>query len=89
MKLWDDLMEFLKPLKPLYDALDFVGKKVALVVNTVLLTIVYFTAFAATAIIAKLLRKHFLDLSIDKATPTYWLEAKKEDHTKKEPYRPF
>ncbi|MBI2141446.1 hypothetical protein HYU16_03405 [Candidatus Woesearchaeota archaeon] len=86
------IFDFLKPLgrlKPLLAPLEFVGKKVAILVNYVLLSIVYFTAFAATAAIAKVARKRFLELKPDHNRQSYWIESKKEDHSKKEAYRPF
>ncbi len=89
MGIFDSILSALKPLKPIYAPFEFFGKKVAIAVNYILLTIVYFTAFAATAIIAKVLRKSFLDLKIDKNAKTYWMDRKKEDYSKKENYRSF
>ncbi|MBI2581187.1 hypothetical protein HYV85_05290 [Candidatus Woesearchaeota archaeon] len=89
------IFDFLKPLgklKRLKLALkpfEFVGKKVAILVNYVLLTAVYFTAFAATAAIAKVARKRFLDLKPDEKKQSYWIERKKEDYSSKESYRAF
>ena len=83
------IFDILKPLKPVLAPFEFVGKKVALVVNSLLLSVVYFTVFAATAIIAKVLRKKFLQLSPDKAVKSYWAERKKEDYGKKDAYRGF
>ena len=83
------IFDFLKPLKPVLAPFEFVGKKVAFLVNSLLLAVVYFTVFAATAIIAKILRKRFLQLSPDKAMKSYWAERKKEDYSRKESYRGF
>lgn len=83
------IFDFLKQLKPVLAPFEFVGKKVAFVVNSLLLTAVYFTVFAATAIIAKVLRKKFLELYPDKTAKSYWIERKKEDYGKKETYRGF
>ena len=85
----DTILQVLKPLRPLYAPFEFVGKKMVIVINTILLSFVYFTAFAATALIAKLLRKKFLDLSFDPHRASYWMERKKEDYSKKETYRGF
>ena len=76
-------------VKPLLAPFEFVGKKIALVVNSLLLTIAYFTAFAATAIIAKIFRKKFLELKPDMNRKSYWMEKKNEDYSKKEAYRAF
>ncbi len=69
--------------------LEFVGKKVAALVNYALLTAVYFTALAATAAIAKTVRKRFLELKPDPNKKSYWSERKKEDYSSKEAYRSF
>lgn len=84
-----DFLKPLKKLKPLLAPFEFVGKKVAFLVNSLLLSAVYFTVFAATAIIAKMMRKRFLQLSPDKAAKSYWMERKKEDYSRKETYRGF
>ena len=86
------IFDFLKPLnklKPVLAPFEFVGKKVATLTNYVLLTIVYFTAFATTAAIAKIARKRFLELKPDLKKQSYWIERKKEDYTNKETYRGF
>jgi len=50
---------------------DF-GHHVGRVVNTSLLVVIYFLALGPTSIIAKIKKKHFLKLSLDKNTQTYW-----------------
>lgn len=89
MGAFDGVLKVLKALRKLLAPFEFVGKKVAIAVNYILLTIVYFTAFAATAIIGKLLGKRFLDIKIDNTKKSYWLDRKKEDYSKKENYRSF
>ncbi len=79
----------LLPFKKAYKLLEFTGKKMATAVNVILLTLVYFTAFAATAVVAKALRKRFLDIKTDQERQSYWIDRKKEDHSKKENYRSF
>lgn len=83
------IFDILKPLKPVIAPFEFVGKRVATVVNYVLLTAVYFTAFAATAAVAKLARKKFLELKPEQKKQSYWIDKKKEDYSKKEAYRGF
>ncbi|HIG98502.1 TPA: hypothetical protein HA231_03715 [Candidatus Woesearchaeota archaeon] len=83
------MADILKSLKRLLRPLEFTGRKVASLVNAMLLTVTYFTAVAATAIAAKIFRKKFLELKQDRNAKTYWHERKKEDHTKKEAYRAF
>lgn len=89
MGIFDVLKKLYKALKPVLAPFEFVGKKVAFIVNSLLLSAVYFTVFGATAIIAKVLRKRFLQLSPDKAAKSYWAERKKEDYSKKDAYRGF
>ncbi|MFA5889085.1 MAG: hypothetical protein WCW47_02290 [Candidatus Paceibacterota bacterium] len=48
------------------------GQHVGRVVNTTLLFFVYILAVGPTFFIAKLTQKHFLKLSLDKDTETYW-----------------
>lgn len=89
MRVFDFLGKVYGRLKPVLAPFEWVGKKVAWAVNSLLLTAVYFTIFAATAIIAKLLRKKFLELSPDRKAKSYWIERKKEDYSRKETYRGF
>lgn len=89
MGIFDVLGKLYGKLKPVLAPFEWVGKKVAWVINSTLLTIVYFTVFSATAIIAKILRKKFLQLSPDKTAKSYWMERKKEDYSRKETYRGF
>ena len=89
MGIPDFFSKLINKLKPVLAPFEFVGKKVALVVNAVLLTVTYFTTFAATAIIAKIFRKRFLDLKPDQKKKSYWIERKNEDYSKKETYRAF
>ena len=78
-----------KRLKPILAPFEFVGKKIALVVNSLLLAIAYFTAIAATAIIAKIFRKKFLELKPDQNRKSYWMEKKNDDYSKEESYKAF
>ena len=89
MGLSDFLDKLYNELKPVLAPFEWVGKKVAFVVNALLLTAVYFTVFGATAIIARIVRKKFLELKPDKAAKSYWMERNKEDYGKKETYRGF
>ena len=83
MGIFDSAGKLLKPLKPVYAPFEFAGKKAAIAVNYILLTIVYFTAIAATALAAKAARKRFLELRIEKERKSYWIESKKEDYASK------
>jgi hypothetical protein len=83
------MFDFLKPLKPILAPFEFVGKRVAILINVILLTFVYFTAFALTAILAKIVRKHFLEQKIDENKKSYWSKRKDEDYRNKDNYRGF
>lgn len=48
------------------------GHHVGRVVNTTLLILIYFLAIGPTSLIAKFKNKHFLKLSLDKKTNSYW-----------------
>ncbi|MDD5012180.1 MAG: hypothetical protein PHQ66_00835 [Candidatus Nanoarchaeia archaeon] len=48
------------------------GENIAIVVNSILFSVVYFLGFGATSIISKIFKKHFLDLDFDKESSTYW-----------------
>ena len=89
MGIPDFFSKLVKKLKPILAPFEFVGKMIALVVNTLLLTGAYFTAIAATAIIAKVFRKRFLELKPDKEKKSYWMEKKNEDYGKEESYKSF
>ena len=56
-----------------------IGKIIVIIINSILLTIVYFIGVGLTSIIAKIFKKNFLDLKISKKK-TYWtnLNLKKE-----------
>ncbi|MCS6915266.1 MAG: hypothetical protein RMK29_15790 [Myxococcales bacterium] len=59
------------------------GRHVALGVNAILLTIIYFGALGPTALVARLLRRRFLDLAPAPDKETFWqdldLEARSLD----------
>ncbi len=65
---------------------DF-GQVIALIINSVLLTIVYFIGVGFTAVFAKLFRKHFLDMKLSKKT--YWSDLNLKKKPIEEYYRQF
>jgi hypothetical protein len=85
MGFWD----FFKPLRKLLAPFEFIGKKVAIGVNYVLLTLIYITAVALTWLVAKIFGKKFLHLKTEPGKQSYWLDRKKEDYASKESYRQF
>ena len=63
------------------------GQNVTNVVNFILLVPVYFIGVGLTSIIAKLLRKKFLDLNLK--GKTYWKEEKSKKQPIEKYYRQF
>lgn len=57
------------------------GHGLAMVVNVVLLTIVYFIGIGSVSIIAKIMGKEFLMLKFDDEKETYW-----EDYDERKDY---
>jgi len=64
------------------------GHNTALIVNTILLAFVYFLGVGITSIIAKIFRKHFLDMKRSKE-PTYWSDLNLRKKPINENYRQF
>ncbi len=64
MKIIDDFMRGQKRF----------GEDISVIVNSILLTLVYIIGVGLTSITAKLAKKNFLDLKIDKEAKTYWSE---------------
>ncbi|MBS3126403.1 hypothetical protein J4453_03125 [Candidatus Woesearchaeota archaeon] len=63
------------------------GQNIGVIVNTALLAIVYIIGVGITSIIAKLFRKHFLDL---KHSPhSYWSDLNLKKKPMKDYYRQF
>ena len=65
------------------------GQCIAIIINSVLLTLVYFIGIGITAIICKIFRKQFLDLKPDKNAITYWSDIDLKKRPIKEHYRQF
>jgi len=65
------------------------GENIARVVNSILLTIVYFVGFGLTSIFGKIFKKDFLELSINKEKETYWKELNLKDRPREVYYRQF
>ena len=63
------------------------GEVVSNVINSVLLFFVYVFGIGLTSIVAKLFKKHFLDLKLFRKKKTYWSDIK--PHKKESYYRQF
>lgn len=75
-------------LIPFGEGMHFFGERIAFIVNSTLLFLVYVVAIGITSVIAKLFGKHFLDTAIDPKRETYWQDLPIEDH-KESIYRQF
>ena len=65
------------------------GESIAIIVNSALLTIVYFFGVGLTSIFAKVFRKHFLLTKIEKNSETYWDDLNLGKKPMKEYFRQF
>ena len=65
------------------------GYNISLIINSALLTIVYFLGVGLTSLFAKLVRKHFLDMKLSRIKKTYWSELNLEKQPIEEYYRQF
>jgi len=52
--------------------IKYFGSNTQLLINSLLLTLVYFIGVGLSSLIAKLFRKHFLDKEISKNCKSYW-----------------
>ncbi len=65
------------------------GENIFLVVNSILLSFVYFVGIGLTSLVAKLFWKKFLDTKPDKKLRTYWSNFNPEEKPVEEYYRQF
>ncbi|MFH1358686.1 MAG: hypothetical protein ABIH37_02260 [archaeon] len=65
------------------------GNAIALLINTVLLTIVYFIGVGLTSIFARAFHKEFLDEEIKKQDESYWTELNLTKKQRRDYYRQF
>jgi len=65
------------------------GANLSAVVNFILLTLVYFIGVGLTSLIAKLAKKHFLDLDKSRPRKTYWTELNLKKKDIKEYYKQY
>ena len=61
---------------------------IIIIVNTILLSLVYFVGVGLTSITAKVMRKHFLETEISAAN-TYWVVLDLKKKNTEEYYRQF
>ena len=63
------------------------GQNIALIINTILLTLVYLIGIGLTSILAKIVGKHFLEMKLSK--DTYWSDLNLKKKSIEEYYRQF
>lgn len=67
---------------------DF-GHNITLIINSILLSTVYFIGVGFTSIFAKLFGKKFLETKISRKTKTYWSDLNLKKKPIEEYYRQF
>lgn len=77
----EEILEFSSGLK---EGQKIFGKNIATIINSILLSIVYFLGVGLTSIFAKIFNKELLDLKLKSNRESYWedLNLSKEDITK-------
>jgi len=80
------LKQFLKGLK---EGQKKFGENLAIIINTLILSVAYFIGIGISSIFAKIFGKQFLDIKIDKKAKTYWTKLNLTKKSKKEYYRQF
>lgn len=75
--------------KGIKEGIEEFGKSISLIINTLLLTIVYFLGIGLTSVFARIFNKKFMDLKIDKNTRTYWEDLNLTKKEKGEYFKQF
>ena len=65
------------------------GENIAAIINSILLTVVFFIGVGSTSIIAKIFNKHFLSLETDEKAKTYWEKLNLKTESVDKHYRQF
>jgi hypothetical protein len=65
------------------------GENVALIVNSLLLSVVYIIGVGLTSLVSKLFKKSFLDMKQSKKSKTYWSNLNLKKRPDEEYYRQF
>jgi hypothetical protein len=65
------------------------GENIGLIINSFLLTFVYVFGVGFTSIIAKIFKKHFLEIKIEKKQKSYWSNLNLKKRPIEEYYRRF
>lgn len=54
--------------------MGMLGHTISYLINSLILSLVYFIAIGPTVFIARLRKKHFLDLKLHREAKTYWID---------------
>ncbi|MEK6939951.1 MAG: hypothetical protein AABX31_04440 [Nanoarchaeota archaeon] len=65
------------------------GEKITVFVNTMLLLLVYFIGVGLTSLLARLLKKSFLELKPSKKTSSYWIDLNLQKQEREKYYKQF
>jgi hypothetical protein len=65
------------------------GCNITTIVNSILLTAVYVIGIGLTSLVAKILKKHFLDMKLSEKRETYWADLDLNKESIDEYYRQF
>lgn len=63
-------------LKPVYKIWMALGHKISFVISTIVLGVLFYTVFSITGLVLRLLRKDFLNRTIQPELNSYWLGRK-------------
>lgn len=80
------IKKFFKGFK---NGMENFGKNIAIIINSISLSIIYILGVGITSIVAKIFKKHFLNLKISKKEKTYWLELNLKKRPIEEYYKQF
>lgn len=76
-------------IKGLKEGQKLFGETIAIIVNSALLSIVYFLGFGVTKFFSKLAKKRFLDQELSKERKSYWEELNLGRQKGEEYFRQF
>lgn len=65
------------------------GEDIAIIINSILLTIVYIVGVGVTSIFARIYRKNFMELKIEENNKSYWSSLNLNKKPIEEYYRQF
>jgi len=65
------------------------GESIGSIVNTIMLTFVYFVGVGPTFIVSRIFKKNFLEKKIDKNAKSYWKDLNLSKKKMEEYYRQF